>query len=150
MIPRFWQETPTHAQLPFLLSLPLRHLDIIFQGHLFFFQVIFSFSHKVMWFFDDVGNSFSLFCNRIAKYDIICFTGTSSVSSIWKTWSKIPYMTLTWILQIQKLNLSSKMDISKTVWVNPSFDVWFVFMFENIKMFKWNLILTMQSNSSAL
>ena len=55
MIPRLWQKTPT-CRVAFLLSLPLRNLDVISQGYLGFFQIILSFSHKIMWFFDDVGN----------------------------------------------------------------------------------------------
>ena len=55
VIPRFWEKTPTCPDA-FLLSLPLRNLDVISQGHLVY--------------------------GRIAKHGIICFTGTSSVSNI--------------------------------------------------------------------
>ena len=52
-MPRFWKKTPA-CPATFLLFLPLRNLDVISEGHLGFFQIIFSFSHKIMWFFDDV------------------------------------------------------------------------------------------------
>ena len=99
MISRFWQKIPTYPGV-FLISLPRRNLDVFSQGHWGLFQIIFSFSHKIVFFFMILAISFSLFCDRIAKHFIIYFTGTSSVFNIWKMYRSPKYhMWYLWSLQ---------------------------------------------------
>ena len=81
-----------HAQQVFLLSLPLRSLDVISQGYLAVFLDIYIFFFIKLWvFFDNVVNiTFIFFFWYNCQALVHTVTGTFSVSNIWKMLSKIP------------------------------------------------------------
>ena len=62
-----------HAQQVFLLSLPLRNLNVISEGHWVFFQIILSFSYKIMGLFENVCNAIFTFYryNSQARYYLL-------------------------------------------------------------------------------
>ena len=79
-----------HAQQTFVISHFLRNQDVISQGQFGFLRKFSFFFHKIVWFFENVGNNIFTFF-RVAKQGIICFTDISSSSKTLKIWSKIPY-----------------------------------------------------------
>ena len=85
-----------HAQQVFLLSLPLRSLDVISQGYLaVFLDFFFFFFHKIMGFFWQCCQyHFHFFFWYNCQALVHTVTGTFSVSNIWKMLSKIPQLIL--------------------------------------------------------
>ena len=80
-----------HVQQTFLLSFPLRNLDVIYQDHLGLFYCSFQFFFtKLCGFLTTFAISY---LDRVAKHRINCFADIFSSSKALKIWSKIPYMT---------------------------------------------------------